>query len=125
MGGVFGSTDKPSQTNTRAQITEKDKAILALKNNRDRLKKYLKALAIESKSLGDQARELVHSGKKERAILILKIRKLKESRAEEIDGQLLTLYNTIEKIETASLNVEILKSIESGTKVKLIVYLLL
>ena len=47
----------------------------------------------------------------------MKIRKLKEDRAKEIDQQLYRLYEEIEKVENADLNVTILKAIETGTKV--------
>lgn len=53
----------------RAQITSKDKAILDLKNARDRLKKYQARLDIEANQLHDSAKRLLQAGKRVRAVL--------------------------------------------------------
>ena len=128
MGEVFGKpkdgkiTKKKKKLGEKAlaaqaTITEKDRAILNLKTSRDKLKRYQKDLEVESVELRKQALSLAKSGKKSRALLLLKVRKLKEDRASEIDSQLYTLYVEIEKVESAVLNATILKAIEAGTKV--------
>ena len=123
MGEVFGKPKKPQKKMTdkalaaKATITEKDRAILNLKTSRDKLRKYQRGLDVESADLREKAATLVSQGKKTRALLLLKIRKLKEERTNEIDGQLYRLYEEIEKVESADLNVTILRAIEAGTKV--------
>ena len=123
MGEVFGKPKKPKKKLTekalaaQATITEKDRAILNLKTSRDKLKRYQKGLDEESVDLRKKASSLVNQGKKSRALLLLKIRKLKEDRAKEIDTQLYRLYEEIEKVESADLNVSILRAIEKGTKI--------
>ena len=120
---MFGKPNKSKKKLTekalaaQATITEKDRAILNLKTSRDKLKRYQKGLDEESVDLRQKALSLINQGKKSRAILLLKIRKLKEDRAKEIDQQLYRLYEEIEKVENADLNVTILKAIETGTKV--------
>ena len=99
MGEVFGKPKKPKKKLTekalaaQATITEKDRAILNLKTSRDKLKRYQKGLDEESVDLRKKASSLVNQGKKSRALLLLKIRKLKEDRAKEIDTQLYRLYD--------------------------------
>lgn len=50
----------------RAQVTSKDKAVLELKNARDRLKKYQARLDIEAQQLLASAKELIQADKKVR-----------------------------------------------------------
>ena len=50
----------------RGQITSKDKAVLDLKNARDRLRRYQTRLDIEAKQLHDSAKTLLQCGKRVR-----------------------------------------------------------
>lgn len=49
---------------THAQVTSKDKAILDLKNARDRLKKYQARLDIEAQQLHESAKKLLQAEKR-------------------------------------------------------------
>lgn len=51
---------------THAQVTSKDKAILELKNARDRLKKYQARLDIEAQQLHESAKKLLMAEKRVR-----------------------------------------------------------
>jgi hypothetical protein len=66
--------------------------------------------------LEEQAKELIRLRQKTRALLVLKLKKYKEKEIENIDGQLLNILKMIEDVEWASINVEVMKSLESGTK---------
>ena len=56
------------------------------------------------------------SNKQSRALLLLKLMKLKENRVDEIDNQLLNVVEMIDNIEWQSQNLQVLSAIEAGTK---------
>lgn len=62
------SASQPPKSNTQAQVTSKDKAILDLKNARDRLKKYQARLDIEAQQLHESAKKLLQAEKRVRCI---------------------------------------------------------
>lgn len=49
------------------QVTSKDKAVLELKNSRDRLRKYQKRLDLEAQQLHDSAKRLLQADKRVRS----------------------------------------------------------
>ena len=142
MGSLFGKPHKPTKTNetktvdNRNKVDDKDRAILELKNARDRLKKYKKKvinyifktfvfnifklilislqLDIETTKLQQQIIELVRSKQQNKAILLLKIKKHKLKAADNIDNQLLSLFQMIQDVEWSSINVEVLNALKKG-----------
>lgn len=123
MGQLFGKRSKPSssESSTREEklrsqnVSEKDKATLELKNARDRLKKYRKRLEIESQKLTEQAKEHIRLQQRDRAMLLLKLRKHKEKAVDEINNQLISVMQQIEDLEWAAISVQVLNAIKSGT----------
>ena len=85
----------------------KDKAILELKNTRDRLKKYRKKLDQETLKLNEQAVMHVQAKQKSRALLVLKLKKHKINEADNIDKQLFSVYEMIDTIEWESINIKV------------------
>lgn len=74
-----------SKTNKKApvgEVTSQDRAILDLKNSRDRLKRYIAVLDVDEKRLLDRAKEMHQQGKKRQAVLLMKVRKKKIKEAE-------------------------------------------
>jgi hypothetical protein len=61
-----GAEGGAGASGVRSQITSKDKAVLDLKNARDRLKKYQARLDIEANQLHDSAKRLLQAGKRVR-----------------------------------------------------------
>lgn len=53
---------------------------------------------------------------KNRALLVLKLKRFKEKELDGIDAKLMTVQSQIDDVEWASINVSILKAIESGTR---------
>ncbi|KUF92662.1 hypothetical protein AM588_10003751 [Phytophthora nicotianae] len=94
----------------RAQITSKDKAILDLKNARDRLKKYQARLDIEANQLHDSARRLLQAGKRAGNSILNSIHK--EMTVESVEELMLeteeaqATANEISRIIGGSLTVE-------------------
>lgn len=126
MGQLFGKPKARNDssnpvTRTREhqrkeqQVSDKDKAVLDLKNARDRLKKYRKKLETESSQLTDQAKELIRAQQRDRALLLLKLRKHKEKAVNQINDQLITVMQQIEDVEWTLISVQVFDAIKSGT----------
>ena len=83
---------------------------------RDKLRRYQIKLGKDSSKLETQAKELIALRLKDRALLVLKLKKFKQKELDGIDSKLLSVQSQINDIEWASINVSILNAIESGTK---------
>lgn len=126
MGSLFsaekkkssGTTPQSSSNNnvkrTDQEVTSKDRAVLDLKNSKDRLKKFKKKLEVESEKLTDQAKQHIRDKRRDRALLLLKLKKMKENEVENIDKQLLTVMEMIDNIEWESINIQALKALREG-----------
>ncbi|CAB4028108.1 charged multivesicular body 6, partial [Paramuricea clavata] len=84
MGGLF-SKKKPKK---ESKITEQDKAILALKQQRDKLKQYQKKIQLNLEKERHVAKELLKQGKKDKAMSLLKKKRVQEQLLNQTDGQL-------------------------------------
>jgi hypothetical protein len=93
---------------------EKDRAMLQLKNTRDKLKRYRKTMEGESKRLDDQARALLKREQKDRALLILKLKKFKEKQASNCEAHLFNILTMIDNLDWASVNQEVFSAIKIG-----------
>ena len=71
-------------------------------------------MELESTKLTDQAKVLVAEKKKERALLVLKIRKFKDQQLVQLDNQLLSIMEMIDNVEWEYANMEVLKALKSG-----------
>lgn len=119
MGSLFSTCDKnngnvaPKRALT---VTDRDRAELGLKNSRDKLQKYKKTLETDSVDMKEKIKLLLSSNKKERALMLLKVMKLKEKKVEEVDAQLLTVLTMISQIEFATQTVTVLEALTAGTQ---------
>ena len=125
MGTLFGKPEKHhgkghtppngnASTNQAAKVTDKDRAVLDLKNARDRLKRYRKKIETESEQLTNKAKILIKEQKKERALLVLKLKKHKEKEVVNIDGQLISVMEMIDTIEWEAANMEVMRALQAG-----------
>jgi charged multivesicular body protein 6 len=114
--GVDRSRPQSQQDRQQDRITEKDRAILDLKNVRDKLKRYRQRLEKDSEKLEFQARELIAMKQKNRALLVLKLKKFKREELEGLDQRLMNVLKTIEDVEWASINMKVIGAIEAGTR---------
>ncbi len=69
----------------------------------------------DSDLLQHQAREHVKNNQKNRALLLLKLRKYKTNELDNIDSQLLSVFKMIDDIEWESSNIEFLRALKIGT----------
>lgn len=118
MGGIFSKSEseskskqKPKSTNT---ITPLDRAILDLKNSRDRLTKYRTKLEIDSSKLASRAKSLHSEGKTSYALQLLRLRKYKLNEAERVDEQLLTVLRMVDKISEKQNEQDVIAAMKRG-----------
>lgn len=149
MGGLFSkeknSKNSNSSVNQNSKVTDKDKAVLDLKNARDRLKKYRKKVLIyriilsitmeimsneifnliyfyvilyqvekDSEQLTEQAKVFINKQQKDRALIILKLRRLRENEVNKIDSELMSILEMINNIEWEYANMEVIKALKVG-----------
>ena len=122
MGGAFsssgssGSAAKKSTTSskTAGQITEIDRAILDLKNTRDRLTKYNVQLELSIEKLLDRARAAKDQGRTQTALGLLRLKKYKQTQVEQVQTQLLNVHQLIETIDSQQRNTQIVASLKAG-----------
>lgn len=98
------------------KVSSKDKAVLDLKLQRDKVKQYQKRLSL----IGDRERELAKQslakGNKQRALLFLRKQKFQNQLLEKSFSQLSNLEELIESIEFAQVQQEVVKGLEQGAQ---------
>jgi DNA-binding FrmR family transcriptional regulator len=68
----------------------------------------------ESEQLTNKAKILIKEQKKERALLVLKLKKHKEKEVVNIDGQLISVMEMIDTIEWEAANMEVMRALQAG-----------
>ena len=114
MGQASGKKNKKSKKN-KGGITAQDRAVLDLKNARDRLRRFQAKLDAESEQLTKRASQLLRDGKKDRALLTLKFRRFRQDKANQVDGQLLRLEDMVSAIRWEERQSEVISALREGT----------
>lgn len=109
MGGLFSKKPK-------SRITEQDKAVLQLKQQRDKLKMYQKKIEMQLEKDRLIAKQLLSSGRKERAKLMLRKKKFQESLLQKTDGQLDNIDQMVHNIEFAQIEMQVVQGLKSGNE---------
>ncbi|EAY07738.1 SNF7 family protein [Trichomonas vaginalis G3] len=94
-----------------------DKAVLALKVNRDRLKKYQLRLEADNEKQIQVAKQLAKEGKLDRAKLALRTKKAREAMIVKTDGMLTQLQEQLNHLENAKMIKEFAKNLEMTNSV--------
>lgn len=102
MGGLFGKHKK-----TVSRITEQDKAVLQLKQQRDKLKQYQKRIEINLEKDRQLAKKLLNDGKRDKAKLLLKKKRYQEQLLQNTDAQLDKLEQLTHDLEFAQIEVQV------------------
>ncbi|XP_075559215.1 vacuolar protein sorting 20 isoform X1 [Dermacentor variabilis] len=110
MGVLFGKHKKVSR------VTEQDKAILQLKQQRDKIKQYQKKIFSTLENERQLARKLLHEGRKEKAMLLLKKKRFMEQMLEKTDGQLTNLERMVHDIEYAQIEIQVVEGLKVGNE---------
>ncbi|KAE8738334.1 hypothetical protein FOCC_FOCC016187 [Frankliniella occidentalis] len=110
MGALFGK-QKP-----KSRVTDHDRAILQLKQQRDKLKVYQKRIQGTLEKDTELARKLLRDGKKDRARLILRKKKYQEQLLSTTDNQLENLEKLTQDLEFAGIEAQVINGLKVGSE---------
>uniref|UniRef100_G3SP42 Charged multivesicular body protein 6 n=1 Tax=Loxodonta africana TaxID=9785 RepID=G3SP42_LOXAF len=108
MGNLF-SRKKQSR------VTEQDKAILQLKQQRDKLRQYQKRITQQLERERAIARQLLRDGKKERAKLLLK-RSYRKQLLDKTENQITSLEKDVQSIEFTQIEMKVMEGLQFGNE---------
>uniref|UniRef100_A0A0X3PTW5 Charged multivesicular body protein 6 n=1 Tax=Schistocephalus solidus TaxID=70667 RepID=A0A0X3PTW5_SCHSO len=109
MGAIFGR-------HHRSRVTEEDKALLQLKQQRDQLKQYKQR--VNSAITRDEAaiKQLLRQQERKKALLLLKKKKYQAKLLVKADEHLTTVEGLIQDVEFAQVQVKVLDSLKKGNE---------
>ncbi|CAH0701111.1 unnamed protein product [Spodoptera exigua] len=111
MGSLFGKHKKPV-----SRVTEQDKAVLQLKQQRDKLKQYQKKIELNLERDRQLAKKLLDEGKRDRAKLLLKKKKYQEKLLQNTDNQLDKLEQLTHDLEFAQIEIQVIDGLRTGNE---------
>jgi len=113
--GPWMSTSK-SNKKPKHQPSQQDRAMLDLKAARDKLKVYQTRMESEAGQLQQKAMGFLKNGNKEKALLFVKMKKLREKKIGDINSQLLTLEEMVQTIEWETQSLQVFDALKEGNK---------
>ena len=114
MGGTQSTASKKPKRAPGGTISDVDRAVLDLKNSRDRLGKYKKKLETDEARLVARAKQAKQEGQTKNALNLLKLRKIKLREAENVEGQLLTVMQMVQTIDSKQNEAQVLAAMAKG-----------
>ncbi|KAF7664478.1 hypothetical protein LDENG_00176690 [Lucifuga dentata] len=108
MGNVFGRKSRPSR------VTEQDKAILQLKQQRDKLKQYQKRITLQLEKEKLLAKQLLKDGRKEKALLLLKKKRYQDQLLDKTENQISNLEHMVQDIEFMQIEMKVIEGLKVG-----------
>ncbi|KAI6655062.1 Charged multivesicular body protein 6-like [Oopsacas minuta] len=106
----------PPPINRAHDVSQQDQAVLDLKLQRDKLKRYQNKLEIQMEKERELAKKLLRDGKRDKAKLLLKKKKYTESLLEKTDGQLSNLETMVGNLEYAQIEMKVVEGLKSGNE---------
>ncbi|POS72051.1 charged multivesicular body protein 6 [Diaporthe helianthi] len=103
--------------NSSSRVTAQDKAILDLKNQRDKLHQYQRRITVLTDRETEIAKQMLAKGDKKRALLALRRKKYQQSLLAQTDGQLEQLEKLTANVEFAQIQKDVVFGLQQGTKV--------
>ncbi|XP_033226461.1 charged multivesicular body protein 6 [Belonocnema kinseyi] len=97
-----------------SRITEQDKAVLQLKQARDKIKVYQKRIEQSIEKEREIAKKLLEKGQKNRALLLLRKKKFQEQILSKTDGQLDNLERMTHDLEFAQIETQVIDGLKLG-----------
>ncbi|GFG36882.1 hypothetical protein Cfor_04653, partial [Coptotermes formosanus] len=111
MGALFGKSKK-----VQSRVTEHDKAVLQLKQQRDKIKQYQRRIEQTLEKDRQLARKLLQDGKKDRAKLLLRKKRFQEQILQKADGQLENLERLVHDLEFSTIEMEVINGLKVGNE---------
>ncbi|KAB8290674.1 hypothetical protein MFRU_008g01700 [Monilinia fructicola] len=99
------------------KISAQDKAILDMKNQRDKLHQYQRRITVLTDRETAIAKEMLSKGDKKRALLALRRKKYQESLLAKTDAQLEQLEKLTSSVEFALVQKDVVFGLQQGTNV--------
>ncbi|KAF7883527.1 uncharacterized protein EAF02_005447 [Botrytis sinoallii] len=99
------------------KISAQDKAILDMKNQRDKLHQYQRRITVLTDRETAIAKEMLAKGDKKRALLALRRKKYQESLLAKTDAQLEQLERLTSSVEFALVQKDVVYGLQQGTNV--------
>uniref|UniRef100_A0A8C4GT49 Charged multivesicular body protein 6 n=1 Tax=Dicentrarchus labrax TaxID=13489 RepID=A0A8C4GT49_DICLA len=109
MGNLFG---KKKQT----RVTEQDKAILQLKQQRDKLRQYQKRINLQLDKERLLAKQLLKNGKKDKALLLLKKKRYQDQLLDKTENQIGNLERMVQDLEFAQIERKVIDGLKVGNE---------
>ncbi|KAF4582094.1 SNF7 family protein [Ophiocordyceps camponoti-floridani] len=100
-----------------SKVTAQDKAILDLKNQRDKLHQYQRRITVLTDKETDVARQLLARGDNKGALVALRRKKYQQSLLTKTDAQLEQLEKLTDSVEFARIQKDVVFGLQQGTKV--------
>ncbi|XP_041978121.1 charged multivesicular body protein 6-A [Aricia agestis] len=111
MGGFFSKSKKPV-----SRITPQDKAVLELKQQRDKLKQYQKKIEINLERDRQLAKKLLAQDKRDKAKSLLKKKKYQEQLLLNADIQLEKIEQLTHDLEFTQIEIQVLDGLKTGNE---------
>ncbi|XP_053966830.1 charged multivesicular body protein 6-A [Anastrepha ludens] len=108
MGSLFSKSKKQSR------VSEHDKAVLRLKQQRDKLKQYQKRIELQLEKDRELAKKCLQTGRRERAKLLLRKKKFQETQLTNADKQLENLEKMTADLEFAQVELQVIEGLKQG-----------
>ncbi|XP_039444754.1 charged multivesicular body protein 6-like [Culex pipiens pallens] len=113
MGNIFGKSSAKAKV---SRVTEQDKAVLQLKQQRDKLKQYQKRIELQLEKDREMAKKCLSTGRKERAKTLLRKKKYQEKLLSNTDAQLETIEKLASDIEFAQVEAQVISGLRVGNE---------
>ncbi|XP_019964072.1 charged multivesicular body protein 6 [Paralichthys olivaceus] len=109
MGNIFGKKKL-------SRVTEQDRAILQLKQQRDKLRQYQKKINLQLEKERALAKQLLKDGKKDKALLLLKKKRYQDKLLDKTENQISNLEHLVQDLEFAQIEKKVLDGLKVGNE---------
>ncbi|KAM9837859.1 charged multivesicular body protein 6 isoform 1-T1 [Aulostomus maculatus] len=109
MGNIFGRKKQ-------SRVTEQDRAILQLKQQRDKLRQYQKRISLQLEKERLLAKQLLRDGKKDKALLLLKKKRYRDQLLDKAENQISNLEQMVQDLEFAQIEKNVLDGLKVGNE---------
>ncbi|XP_061667110.1 charged multivesicular body protein 6 [Syngnathoides biaculeatus] len=109
MGNLFGKKKQ-------SRVTEQDKAVLQLKQQRDKLRQYQKKIGLQLEKERLLAKRLLKDGRKDKALLLLKKKRYQEQLLDKTDNQISNLERMVQDLEFAQIEKKVVDGLRVGNE---------
>ncbi|XP_041937985.1 charged multivesicular body protein 6 [Alosa sapidissima] len=108
MGNIFGRKKRTTR------VTEQDRAILQLKQQRDKLRQYQKRINVQLDKERMLAKQLLKDGKKEKALLLLKKKRYQDQLLDKTENQISNLERMVQDLEFSQIEMKVIEGLKIG-----------